>query len=175
MGASGLDSQAWDSPDSRLVDDGELISTRVFRRGGPRRTGTEAPGPMAESRAFPPFRDKAAEGWGTRIGGKVKIRKNLGCATRRVRPKPDCEGLCYPRCPKARHLGHPVSVVVLASPGTWATRHPGHPVSVVLRTSPGTWATRRPELCLIEASEMRPTRPVARLVKKKGYCHSISI
>ena len=27
-----------------------------------------------------------------------------------------------PRCPNARHLGHPSSVVVLTSPGTWATR-----------------------------------------------------
>jgi len=31
-------------------------------------------------------------------------------------------GLCSPRCPKARHLGHPPSLVVLSSPGTWATR-----------------------------------------------------
>jgi len=37
-------------------------------------------------------------------------------------PNPDCQGLCYPRCPNARHLGHPSSVVVLTSPGTWATR-----------------------------------------------------
>jgi hypothetical protein len=36
--------------------------------------------------------------------------------------KPDCEDLCYPRCPKARHLGHPSSVVGLIASGTWATR-----------------------------------------------------
>jgi hypothetical protein len=30
-------------------------------------------------------------------------------------------GSWSPRCPKARHLGHPSSVVVLTSPGTWAT------------------------------------------------------
>jgi len=34
----------------------------------------------------------------------------------------DGQGLCYPRCPNARHLGHPSSVVVLTSLGTWATR-----------------------------------------------------
>ena len=39
-----------------------------------------------------------------------------------VRAKPDCRGLCSPRCPNARHLGRPPSLVVLASPGTWATR-----------------------------------------------------
>jgi hypothetical protein len=34
----------------------------------------------------------------------------------------DCEGLCIPRCPKARHLGHPVLVVLITYPGIWATR-----------------------------------------------------
>jgi hypothetical protein len=38
--------------------------------------------------------------------------------------KPGCQGLCYPRCPKARHLGHPSFVVVLTSPGARATRLP---------------------------------------------------
>ena len=32
------------------------------------------------------------------------------------------EVYALPRCPKARHLGNPASVVVLTSPRTWATR-----------------------------------------------------
>jgi hypothetical protein len=37
---------------------------------------------------------------------------------------PPAQGVCSPRCPTARHLGHPASMVVLTYPGTWATRHP---------------------------------------------------
>src|SRR5271166_5503186 len=38
----------------------------------------------------------------------------------RERGKPDCQSLCFPRCPKARHLGHPVLRLVKNY------RHPGH-------------------------------------------------
>ena len=80
--------------------------------------------------------------WGTRHLGHPRV----------AAPKP--------RCPNARHLGHPDSVVVITSPGTWGTRHLGHPRvaapkprcpkarhlghpdSVVVITSPGTWGTR---------------------------------
>jgi hypothetical protein len=39
-----------------------------------------------------------------------------------VPAKTGLQGLYSPRCPKARHLGHPSSVVVLTSSGTWGTR-----------------------------------------------------
>ena len=38
-------------------------------------------------------------------------------------PRTACQGLCYPRCPNARHLGHPSFVGEL----TLLPRHPGHP------------------------------------------------
>ena len=41
----------------------------------------------------------------------------------RVRTKPDYPGLLYPRCPKARHLGHPHPIMWLIK----SYRHLGHP------------------------------------------------
>jgi hypothetical protein len=77
-------------------------------------TGTWATRPgLNEGCGFPPFRDGTAEGWGTHF----RDGKRLGHP-----PKPARQGLCSPRCPKARHLGHPSFVVVVTSPDTWATR-----------------------------------------------------
>jgi len=45
----------------------EQTKSRPRQSGLPlRRTRSGASRPRAEGRAFPPFRDKAAEGWGTR-------------------------------------------------------------------------------------------------------------
>jgi hypothetical protein len=59
-------------------------------------------------------------------------------------------GSWSPRCPNARHRGHPSSVVILTSPGTWTTRR-------------GTWETHR--LLLFE---MWTTRPILRFFLAKG-------
>jgi hypothetical protein len=97
---------------------------------------SEAPGQLGkgrravEIRGIPPFRSMRERmghphtcgsfgGWPPAgIDGKLTTNQ---CRCRE-RAEPACQGPCPPRCPKARHLGHPSSVVVLTSPGTWATR-----------------------------------------------------
>ena len=87
---------------------------RGTRRGRPPRF------PKARNRGHPQSGLGASPRQGPPAGIDGKSTTNHNRC--RVRAKPDCQGLCYPRCPKARHLGHPSSVVVLTSPGTWATR-----------------------------------------------------
>jgi hypothetical protein len=94
------------------------------------------------------------------------------------RAKPACQGLWFPRCPKARHLGHPFSVVGPTYPVTWGTHflwlgrlipspgapifcgwpdfscQLGHPFSVVGLTSTGRWATDQLQALLLARREV---------------------